>query len=217
MAISIDYSGATYRIIIPQADLTLISGNLYELDTDAFWDDLKLLEAAETGICYQDAQSYNAPYTVFGVTYAPKVEILNATNSSNTDVYEIFFSPDTQYSVRLVGSNNNIADLQNAILANTTTQVIPGNTAGLQIVTTGSGLSSEQDTKLTRIHALLDVIEGTLDHQEVMRILLASAANKLAGAATTNVTIRDLADTKNRIDATVDADGNRTAVTLDAS
>ena len=78
-------------------------------------------------------------------------------------------------------------------------------------------MDSGQDAKLTRIHALLDVIEGTLDHQEVMRILLSSAANKLSGAATTNVKIRDLADSKDRIDATVDANGNRTAVTLDAS
>ena len=217
MAISVDYSAATYRIIVPQADLTFISGNLYECDTDQLWDDIKAWEANETGIVFQDMQSHNAVYTVAGVTYAQKVEILNATNSSNTDVYEVFFSPDTTYSVRLVGSNNNIFDKENAILANATTQVIPTNSAGLQVVSTGSGLDSGQDAKLTRIHALLDVIEGTLDHQEVMRILLSSAANKLSGAATTNVKIRDLADSKDRIDATVDADGNRTAVTLDAS
>jgi len=131
MAITVDYSSSPFRIKIPQADLTLISGSLYELDTDAFWDDVKALEAAETGIVFQDMQSHNAEYTVAGVTYAPKVEILNGTNSSNIDVYEVFFDPDTQYSVRLAGSNNNIFDLENAILANTTTQIIPQNSAGL--------------------------------------------------------------------------------------
>lgn len=131
MAITVDYSGATFRIKIPQADLTHISGTLYELDTDAFWEDLKALEAAETGIVFQDMQSHNPSYTVAGVTYAPKVEILNSTNSSNTDEYEVFFDPDTQYSVRLTGSNNNIFDLQNSILANSTTQIIPQNSAGL--------------------------------------------------------------------------------------
>jgi hypothetical protein len=85
------------------------------------------------------------------------------------------------------------------------------------VVATGSGLDAGQDTKLTRIHDLLDIIEGTLDHQEVMRILLAAAAGQVAGANTTNVTIRDQADTKDRIDATVDEYGNRTAVTVDAS
>jgi hypothetical protein len=85
------------------------------------------------------------------------------------------------------------------------------------VVATGSGLDAGQDTKLSRIHDLLDIIEGTLDHQEVMRILLAAAAGQVAGANTTNVTIRDQADTKDRIDATVDEYGNRTAVTVDAS
>ena len=84
-------------------------------------------------------------------------------------------------------------------------------------VQAGSGLSAGQDTKLTRVHSLLDVIEGTLDHQEVMTILLAAAAGKVSGANTTNVTIRDQADTKDRIDATVDEFGNRTAVTVDAT
>lgn len=131
MATTIDYSGATKRIIIPQADLTLISGSLYELDTDVLRTDLKALEAAETGIVWQDTHTRNAPYTVGGITYTQSIEILNSTNSSNTDVYEIFFSPDTTYSVRLKGSNNNVFDIQNAILANTVTQVLPQNSAGL--------------------------------------------------------------------------------------
>ena len=37
----------------------------------------------------------------------------------------------------------------------------------------------------------------------------------LSGADTTNIKMRDMADTKDRIDATVDADGNRTSITLD--
>ena len=151
MAISIDYSGATKRIIIPQSYLTNISGSLYELDTGQFWEDLKALEAGENGIVFQDAQSHNPSYTVGGITYARKIEVLNATNSSNTDVYEVFFDPDTQYSVRLAGSNNNIWDLQNSILANTTTQIIPTNSAGLIQVTSGSGLSEMQATQLIEI------------------------------------------------------------------
>lgn len=151
MAISVDYSGATFRIIVPQADLALVAGNLYELDTDAFWYEIKALEAAETGIVFQDMQSHNPSYTVAGVTYAQKIEILNATNSTNTHVYEVFFSPDTQYSVRLAGSNNNIFDLQNAILANAVTQIIPQNSAGLQLISSGSGLSTEQATMLDEL------------------------------------------------------------------
>lgn len=58
-------------------------------------------------------------------------------------------------------------------------------------------------------------VEPNRTLRESQRIILASAAGKLSGAATPNVLIRDTNDTKNRISATVDADGNRIAVTLD--
>ena len=143
MATTINYSGGTFRIIIPQADLTLIDGSLYELNTNTLRTDLKALEAADTGIVYQDTHRHNTEVTIVGVTFARLIEIINGTNSSQTDVYEIFFSPDTTYSVRLAGSNNNIFDLQNAILANTVTQVISQNSAGLQIVVSGSGITAQ--------------------------------------------------------------------------
>lgn len=53
--------------------------------------------------------------------------------------------------------------------------------------------------------------------QQAMRLVLAANAGKLSGAATTEVSIRDVGDSKNRIVATVDASGNRSAVTLDAT
>lgn len=149
MALSVDYSGATYRITVPQSDLTLISGNLYELDTGWFWEQVKLWEASETGIVFEDMQSHNPEYQVAGETFARKIEVLNASNSTNTHVYEVFFSPDNQYSVKLTGSNNNIFDLQNSILANTTTQVIPTNSAGL---IASAAMSTTQDQNLTEIH-----------------------------------------------------------------
>ncbi len=68
--------------------------------------------------------------------------------------------------------------------------------------------------------ALLDRsagIETGFTPRQAARIILASQGAKVSGAATTTVTIRDVGDTKDRIVATVDADGNRTAVTLDAT
>jgi len=58
-------------------------------------------------------------------------------------------------------------------------------------------------------------IETGLTPRQAARLTVAAAAGKLSGAATSTITIRDLADTKNRIVATVDADGNRTAITRD--
>jgi hypothetical protein len=60
---------------------------------------------------------------------------------------------------------------------------------------------------------LAGAVEGAVTVKQSLQLSNAAAASKLAGAATSTVTVRDLADTKNRITATVDADGNRTAVT----
>ena len=68
--------------------------------------------------------------------------------------------------------------------------------------------------------AILDranAIETSYTLRQALRILLAADGGKLSGAATTTITIRNAVDTKDRIVATVDADGNRSAVTLDTT
>lgn len=60
-------------------------------------------------------------------------------------------------------------------------------------------------------------IEDGLTLRQALRLLSAALAGKVSGAETTTVTIRNTADTKDRIVATVDANGNRTAVTTDVS
>jgi len=74
-----------------------------------------------------------------------------------------------------------------------------------------------EDIKENRVHELLDVVEGTLDHAEVMRILLAAMAGKASGLDVLAPVFRDLADAKDRITATSDADGNRLTIVLDAT
>jgi hypothetical protein len=60
-------------------------------------------------------------------------------------------------------------------------------------------------------------VEGTVTLTESMRLQNAVLLGKASGLATTTAVYRDLADTKDRVSATVDADGNRSAVTLDDS
>lgn len=68
------------------------------------------------------------------------------------------------------------------------------------------------------IDAIVDeVIEGSTTLRQALRLILATAAGKSAGGGTSTVTFRDMADSKNRISASVDANGNRTSVTRDAS
>lgn len=60
-----------------------------------------------------------------------------------------------------------------------------------------------------------EVIEGAITGRQSARLWNAAAGGKLSGAGTTSVAIRDLGDTKDRVTATVDSNGNRTAVSRD--
>ena len=121
MALSIDWS--LKRITIPQADLTLVSGSLYELDTNQFRLDLHALLDDENQIWMDDAFSHNTEVTVAGTTFARTIEIINGWSVTFENV---------AMSVRLAGSNNNIFDAQNGILINqANVNVIAQNSAGL--------------------------------------------------------------------------------------
>ena len=61
------------------------------------------------------------------------------------------------------------------------------------------------------------VVEGSITTLQQKRLTLSALAGKLSGAATTTISIRDTTDMKDRIVATVDADGNRSAVTLNGT
>lgn len=58
-------------------------------------------------------------------------------------------------------------------------------------------------------------VDGTVTFEQSVRLQNSAAGAKLSGAATTTVSIRDLADSKDRMVATVDASGNRSAITRD--
>ena len=60
-----------------------------------------------------------------------------------------------------------------------------------------------------------EAVDGTVTARQSMRLQNSALAGKASGLETTSVAFRDLADTKDRITATVTADGNRTAVTTD--
>lgn len=92
-------------------------------------------------------------------------------------------------------------------------QNIAGNLEGSVVQLTATGNQAVADALLDRT----DGVETSLTLKQAMRLLVAASAGKLSGAATTTITIRNYGDTKNRITATVDGDGNRTAVTYDVS
>lgn len=60
------------------------------------------------------------------------------------------------------------------------------------------------------------IIDGQYTAEEIVRLMASALAGKVSGANGSEMKFRDLADSKDRITATVDEYGNRTAVTLDA-
>lgn len=82
------------------------------------------------------------------------------------------------------------------------------------IVVTGDLLTSANVA--AAILDAVDSIESGVTLRQATRLILAAAAGKVSGAGTTTVSIRNaVADDTNRIVATVDENGNRTAITTD--
>jgi hypothetical protein len=70
----------------------------------------------------------------------------------------------------------------------------------------------------TGVDAIIDeIIEGTLTLRQSLRIIYAVLFGKSTGGGTASVTFRDIGDTKARVTATVDANGNRTGITTDGT
>jgi hypothetical protein len=70
---------------------------------------------------------------------------------------------------------------------------------------------------ITVADIIAGVADGSYDLQEMIRLIFSACTCKSDGGGTATLHFRDSADGKNRITATVDADGNRTSVTLDGS
>jgi len=87
--------------------------------------------------------------------------------------------------------------------------------------TTNTDMVAAAPTADVNADALLDrtnAIETGLTLRQAQRLIAAASAGKLSGAATTTIVIRNaVQDSKARITATVDPDGNRSAITSDVT
>ena len=75
--------------------------------------------------------------------------------------------------------------------------------------------SGEYDNISENTLTFTNGIETSLTLQQAIRLIVAASAGKVSGAASTTITFRNINDNKNRIVATVDTYGNRTAITTD--
>lgn len=97
----------------------------------------------------------------------------------------------------------------------TTVGSVTGNVGGNVVGSVGS-VGSGVTLTAGAIDAILDetIGDGTLTLRQLLRVMAAALAGKASGAGTTTMTFRSVADTTDVIVATVDADGNRSAVML---
>jgi hypothetical protein len=133
------------------------------------------------------------------------------TNPDNTSVYVLMPYGTTCTScigTHALGLINTECDTALSDYgANTTVPDAAGTAAGL--------IAALNDISVANIIA--GITDGALDLQEMMRIILAFCACKSSGGGTATIKFRDYGDAKDRITATVDITGNRTAITLDGS
>lgn len=96
----------------------------------------------------------------------------------------------------------------------------------VNVVTTGgSALTAPESAQLMALPSAIAnanavaavAVDGATTLAESLALQNSILAGKVSGAGSGTETFRDLADTKNRVVSTVDVDGNRTAVTLDAT
>lgn len=205
-------------------------------NADAVWDETLSdhLTAGSTGNALNAAGAAGDPWSTalpgaYGAGTAGKIigDNINATISSRatqTSVDTIDDFLDTEIAAIKAKTDNlpsdpadasDIATATNAILADTNAILADTGTDGVVVAAaskTGYRLSA------TGVDDVLDeVVLGSYTLRQLMRGLAAAELGKLSGAATTEITIRSADDAKDVVIATVDADGNRSAVTLDLS
>jgi len=102
--------------------------------------------------------------------------------------------------------------LANAVWSSLAAQYNDAGTMGNKLNTASSG---GVDYNALAAAVWQYIIESGISAEEAMRIYGAVLAGKVSGAGTGTEVFRDINDTKNRVTATVDSNGNRSTITLD--
>lgn len=212
---------------------------------DAVWDEAISghLTGGSTGAALNAAGSSGDPWSTplpgaYGVGTAGKIvgDNVNATISSRLAAASYTAPLDaagTRGAVGLASANldTQLAAIEGyidtevaAILAAVDSEVaaIKAKTDNLPAApaAVGSAMTLTSGERDAVAAALLDLAAGVETNRtlrQALRLILAAAVGKSSGLETTTAKYRDSNDTVDRITATVDADGNRSAVTLNAS
>jgi hypothetical protein len=122
---------------------------------------------------------------------------------------------DADVSTRLATSGYTAPDNADIVAIKAKTDNLPASPAA-----TGDAMTLTSGERTAIANALLDLsngVETSVTVRQSLRLMAAVLLGKVSGADTDAPVFRDVNDTKDRVTATTTADGNRTAVTLDAS
>jgi hypothetical protein len=123
---------------------------------------------------FPPTHNHNTEVTLSGVVYARIVEIING--------YTVDFEDGT-YTVVCTGANHNIGDVK--VVDNVS--LIIGNSAGLIVVSVGSGLSSAQDQKLDELHRISGLKAG--EPMTVVEPDGATPGSRISGSLELEITV----------------------------
>lgn len=218
IALNVDISAATESLVITENAATIV----FDVNINASTEALTIT-------------SYSATVDVGGdTTIAASTEALVITPQAAGIGYDVDVSASTeslvlttQAATVLVGVNvlASVESLtittQSATIGKDT--VVTAATEALTITPNAATIDSSGATTLTAqdITNIVDalfakVVENGETFEQQLKLIRAEAAGKLAQVGNT-VTIRDAADTKDRITATVDSNGQRTAIVTDVT
>jgi hypothetical protein len=160
--------------------------------------------------------------------YSEQITLSAANGFEKGKSYTIYISATVGGVVGTMHHNFQVeAEVDANAVSNIGANVITATAINADAITAAKIATGAIDADALAADAANEVADALLDRtagvetgvtpRQGLRLMLAALAGKLSGAATATVSIRDTGDSKDRIVATVDADGNRTAVTLDGS
>lgn len=178
---------------------TMVDAARTEADAD-YWKGSWILFTSGTmsGQCRQ-ITGFNA--TTDTITFAPAV-----TQAVSTETYDLI--PAGAADVRLW--NGTVPNNLNSGRVDSITGAMASN------VITSTALNANAATEIADA-VVATAVDGTTTLAESLRLSNSALGGKLSGAGTGTETVRDLADSKDRLVYTVDNDGNRSAITRDLS
>lgn len=188
------------------------------------------IPVATTGSINERIKALDDNYTVGRAANLDNLDIAVATRSSHSAAN--VWTSGTRSLTDKIGFSLSVAGIQAIWDALTSALITAGSIGKLLVNNINATITSRQPSgnvtvgtnndktgyqlSAPGVAAILDeVYEGTTTFRQFLRLAASTLFGKLSGAATASITIRDEADSKNRITATVDVDGNRSAVILD--